>query len=129
MGSAVSLGGMCQCTFGVTPTALVFIPAGQMAQNMPLGTIMDTVPMMNIPTFGMCSSPTNPEVATATTAAGGVLTPMPCIPKPAGPWIIGSPTVMMGGKPALSSSSTAVCAYGGSITITAPSTGMTVSVP
>ena len=43
-----------------------------------------------------CNSPSNPMVAAATTAALGVLTPMPCIPMTIAPWMPGSSTVMMG---------------------------------
>ena len=49
----------------------------------------------------MCTSLTNPTVAAATTAALGVLTPMPCIPVVAGPWKPGAAKTMIGGKPAL----------------------------
>ena len=44
-------------------------PTGVMASGLPAGTIMDMVPLENIPTFGMCTTPSNPEVASATAAA------------------------------------------------------------
>jgi hypothetical protein len=78
---------------------------------------MDFAPLMNIPTFGMCQSLANPEVASATTAALGVLTPMPCVPVTTAPWISGSPTVLIGSLPALNSTSTCMCSYGGVISI------------
>lgn len=96
--------------------------------TMPVATINDNVPMVNIMPFGMCSSMANPTVASATAAAMGALTPMPCIPVIPAPWVPGSPTVLVGGKPALNNSSTLMCAYGGSITIKNPAC-TTVQVP
>ena len=52
-------------------------------------TIMDYAPLVNILPFGMCSSLANPSVASATAAALGVLTPMPCIPVIPAPWVPG----------------------------------------
>jgi hypothetical protein len=68
----------------------------------------------------MCMSLANPVVATATAAALGVLTPMPCTPVTPAPWVPGSPTVMAGPAPALNNSSQCLCAYGGVITVTMP---------
>jgi len=76
--------------------------------------------MENIPTFGLCSSPANPAVATATSAALGVLTPMPCVPLPLGTWQTGSAKVFMGGLPVLTSVCTCQCTWGGMITIGIP---------
>jgi hypothetical protein len=78
--------------------------------------------------FGMCSSLANPTVAAATSAALGVLTPMPCIPMTTAPWIVGAPTVLIGDKPALNNSSTLMCNWGGVIQITMPGQ-TTVQVP
>ena len=44
------------------------------------------------------------------------------------PWAPGSPTVYIGGKPALSSTSVLMCAYGGSIQVASPM-ATTVMVP
>ena len=53
----------------------------------PDANIMDHIPMSaDIMPFGMCISPSNPTVASATAAAMGVLTPMPCIPNTPAPW-------------------------------------------
>ncbi len=62
-----------------------------MSGNLPAANIMDHKPMMNIMPFGMCTSLANPTVASATSAAMGVLTP---IPATSSPWIVGSPTAM-----------------------------------
>ena len=66
------------------------------ADMLPLATIFDFVPLENIPSFGLCSSLANPEVATATALAEGVLTPMPCIPVTTSPWFPGAPEVLAG---------------------------------
>ncbi len=123
MATAVCMGAMCACSFGMTPSALVVTPENRVVTGgMPMATIMDFVPMKNIMPFGMCSSPANPQVAAATAAALGVLTPMPCIPVPAAPWAPGSPTVLIGGKPALNNTCKLICTWGGIIQITNPGT-------
>ncbi|MDD2421592.1 MAG: DUF4280 domain-containing protein [Heliobacteriaceae bacterium] len=94
------------------------------ALNQPAATIMD---LPKLP-FGMCSSPANPAVAAATAAALGVLTPMPCTPLVVTPWAPGSPTVLVGGYPALNNSSKAMCSFGGVIQITV-TPALTVQVP
>lgn len=130
MANAVGMGALLQCSFGVAPASLVVVPKGPpvMADGVPMATIMDHVPMVNIATFGMCTSLANPVVASATAAALGVLTPMPCVPATAAPWVPGAPTVTIGGMPALDSNSTCMCTWGGVIKINAPGV-MTVQVP
>ncbi len=81
---------------------------------------MDNKPMVNIMTFGACMSLANPTVATATAAAMGVLTPMPCIPVTPAPWVVGSPTVLLGNMPALNNTSTLMCMWAGVITVLQP---------
>lgn len=49
----------------------------------------------------LCQSLANPTVATATAAALGVLTPMPCMPVIPTPWLPGSSTVLIHNFPAL----------------------------
>ena len=122
MGFCVCGGAVLACSFGMAPSTMNVLPAARVMSAMPLATIMDNVPMVNIMPFGMCSSLANPTVASATAAALGVLTPMPCVPVIAGPWAPGSPTVLIGGKPALNNSSKLMCAYGGVIQISNPGT-------
>lgn len=122
MGFCVCGGASIACSFGMAPSVFNVLPAARVMSSMPLATIMDNVPMVNIMPFGMCSSLANPTVAAATAAALGVLTPMPCIPVIPGPWAPGSPTVLIGGKPALNNSCKLMCAYGGVIQITNPGT-------
>lgn len=120
MGFCVCAGAMLACSFGAAPSSFMVLPAARTISTMPIATIMDFAPMVNILPFGMCSSPSNPMVIAATAAAFGVLTPMPCIPVTAAPWTPGSPTILIGGKPALNSSCKLMCVYGGSIQITNP---------
>lgn len=117
---------MCACSFGVAPSALMVTPENKTLATMPLATVMDNVPMKNILPFGMCSSPANPAVASATAAALGVLTPMPCIPVIVAPWAPGSTKVLIANKPALTGTSKLSCAYGGVIQISNPGT-LTIS--
>lgn len=107
---------ICQCTFGAAPASLVVTSQTTVLESkMPAATIMD-IPKLPM-TFGMCSSLANPTVASATAAALGVLTPMPCVPACAAPWAPGSPTVLVCGKPALNDSSKCMCNWGGVISI------------
>lgn len=105
---------LCACSFGVTP-AVLSVSSQQTVKicGMPAATIMDN----KFPTFGMCSSLLNPTVASATSAALGVLTPMPCQPALVAPWAPGVPTVMVCGKPLLNNSCKLMCAYGGIIQV------------
>ena len=120
MGLGVANGAMIVCSFGVAPSTLVVLPKSRTTMDgNPAANILDMVPIVNIPPFGMCTSLANPTVAAATAAALGVLTPMPCVPVTT-PWKPGSPTVHVGGLPALTNASTCNCAWGGVITITAP---------
>ena len=118
MPNLVVAGAMMTCSFGVAPAALAVLPANKVTAGSPAANIMDHVPLENIPTFGMCNSPSNPEVAAATAAALGVLTPMPCVPATAAPWAPGSATVQIGDQPALTDACKCTCNWGGAITIT-----------
>lgn len=120
MGMQVCMGAMMQCSFGVAPSSLVVLPANRTLTGVPAANIMDNKPIVNIPPFGMCSSPSNPMVAAATAAALGVLTPMPCIPVTTAPWIVGAPTVLIGNMPALNDSSKLMCNWGGVIQFAVP---------
>lgn len=125
MPELITAGAMLQCSFGVAPSALVVLPENKTLAGTPAATIMDHVPMKNIVPFGMCNSPANPTVASATAAAMGVLTPMPCVPVTSAPWVPGSPTVLIGNMPALNKTSVCMCNWGGVIQITAPSQATT----
>jgi Domain of unknown function (DUF4280) len=122
MAQVVVSGAKLLCSFGQAPSTLTVLPTGQPVQagGQLVAKITDMTPMANIAPFGMCTTLSNPQVAAATSAAQGVLTPQPCIPVTAAPWSPGSPTVTVDGTPALTSDSQCACAWGGAITITAP---------
>lgn len=112
-------GAQLACSFGTTPSSLVVLPINRdRTEYQPSANIMDHVPMVNIMTFGMCSSIANPQVAAATSAALGVLTPQPCIPATSSPWTPGSPQVLIANQPALDNTSTCMCNWLGVITVT-----------
>lgn len=114
---AVATTAMCQCSFGKTPASLIATSSPTvLIEGKPAATIMDKNPMVNIPTFGMCTSLANPSVA----AAAGA--PMPCVPFILAPWVPPSPKVLIKGKPALVNNCKCFCNWGGVISITNPGT-------
>ncbi|MGZ8218812.1 DUF4280 domain-containing protein [Methylomagnum sp.] len=117
MAMQVCMGAMMQCSFGAAPGALMVLPVNRVMTGSPAATIMDSAPLVNIPPFGMCSSPANPTVAAATAAAMGALTPMPCIPNTPAPWVPGAATVLIGAMPALDDASKLMCLWGGVISL------------
>ena len=122
------MGAMLQCSFGVAPSSLVVLPLNRVLTGTPAANIMDNKPIVNVPPFGMCSSPANPTVAAATAAALGVLTPMPCVPVTPAPWVHGAPTVLIANMPALDNNSKLMCTWGGVIQINSPGQA-TVEIP
>jgi len=128
MGMCVCGGAALSCPFGAAPSILMVTPEKKAVSSMPLAAIVDNKPFVNIMPFGMCSSIANPQVAAATAAALGALTPMPCLPVIPAPWAPGSPTVLIGGKPALNQTSKLMCSWGGVIQITNPGT-VNIQIP
>jgi len=129
MAQQVCNGATLQCSFGIAPSTLVVLPVNRVATgSQPDANIMDSEPMVNIMPFGMCFSLANPSVAAATSAALGVLTPMPCVPVTPAPWVAGAPTVTIANMPTLDNQSTLMCTWGGVIQIINPGE-LTVSVP
>lgn len=113
-------GATLQCPMAVPPgTTSMIVTSVHRAQagNQSAANIADFVPITNIPSFGMCMSLKNPQVATATSAAQGVLTPQPCMPAIVAPWSPGSSTVMLDNLPALNDTSTCQCLWGAAIMV------------
>lgn len=118
MPQQVCMGASMSCSFGTGPSSLMVLPANRVnANKAPAANIMDYKPMVNVMPFVMCTSLANPQVAAATSAASGVLTPQPCIPNTIAPWAPGSSSVMIGNMPALNNTCTLNCMWGGVISI------------
>jgi Domain of unknown function (DUF4280) len=118
-------GAEIMCPMGLPGMAVLSpTPNGVTAGELPAATIMDYQSMVNIPTFGMCISLANPQVAAATSAALGVLTPQPCVPMTQTPWNPGAATTTIGEIPALTQASTCTCMWGGEITVVNPGQGI-----
>lgn len=121
---AVVATAMLHCSFGAAPCPLDVLPDNfVMIESRPAATI-SCFAIENIPTFGMCMTLSNPEVAAATSAALGVLTPMPCVPVLT-PWDPLS-TTLIGGQPALVAGSTCICSWGGVVEIAFPGSTTTM---
>ena len=122
MGTVVVSGAKLMCPFGTAPGTLnATSQVTTLGCSKPVATIMDMVPGSNIPSFGMCCSLANPQVAAATAAALGVLTPQPCSMVPLGPWQVAKPKTLVGGKPVLTQDSMLMCGMGmGRISIISP---------
>lgn len=120
LGYCVCNGALLQCSFASSTGRFTALPGRVMVAGQPVASIMASVALVNIPPLGLCSSPANPAVAQATAAAGGVLTPAPCLPLTVGPWVPGAPRVLVDGFPVLTSESTLMCCWSGVITVVAP---------
>ena len=121
MAEMIATGASAVCSFGTAPgTINATSQADCLVEGKPAATIQDAQPA-NITPFGMCTSLLNPQVAAATAAAMGVLTPQPCMLVPAGTWTPMKPGVLLGGQPCLTRDSTLMCSNGGGmISITVP---------
>jgi hypothetical protein len=129
MGQIVVSGAKLACPMGKPGVgSLTVLPTARVtAGGQPIATIQDIKPTVNVGSFGMCTSLQNPQVAAATSAALGTLTPQPCLPNIASPWSKGSSTVQVGGVAALTSDSTCQCAWGGKISVTQAGQATTTS--
>jgi hypothetical protein len=108
-----------RCDQGTSPSSLNLLPTPPIqADRLRAATVMDFAPMTNILPFGMCRTQANPQVAAATAAAQGVLTPQPCVPVTTGPWSPGSSYIEIEHQKALTTDSTCRCAWTGTIEIT-----------
>lgn len=114
MGKLVCTGASLQCSFGTTP-ATFSASSADVSATAAAGVVNDTS-AANVPAFGMCTSMSNPQVASATAANQNVLTPQPCQPVLA-PWMPGSSGVTVDGAAALDDASTCSCSWGGTVSV------------
>jgi Domain of unknown function (DUF4280) len=109
---------------GTTPST--FAASGTQVMATTAAGVVTDVDQSNVPPFGLCQSPSNPQVAAATAAAQGTLTPQPCMPV-LSPWAPGSAEVTIGDVAALDGSSQCSCTWAGVITVAdAGQTSMTL---
>jgi len=109
-----------ECSFGDKTGKFSATSDQVKIQGNKMGTVADNIPKTNIPTFGKCSSLSNPTVAAATAANNGKLKPMPCVPVIPAPWSNAKTKVTVAGNAALLESSKLSCAYAGIITVSDP---------
>ena len=116
----VTEGASLACSFGAAPSTLATPPDRALRLgNRRLALVSDHTPD-SVPPFGMCSAPGNPQVAAATAAAGGALTPQPCAPALDGPWQPGGHAVRAGQRAPLDEGCTCACRWGGVVSVVAP---------
>ncbi|HRI62761.1 MAG TPA: DUF4280 domain-containing protein [Polyangium sp.] len=112
-------GAQLKCSEGLSPSSLAVLPIiGSSSSSNAAATVMDYKPQVNIMPFGMCKTTSNPQVAAATAAAFGTLTPQPCIPVVTAPWSPGASGVTLQSNKALTNDSKCMCMWGGSIEVT-----------
>lgn len=106
---------MLACSFGSDPAPFqaLEMPGKPTIAGLAAATILEIVPEDNVPSFIMCSSEENPDVALATELADGVLTPMPCTPIIADPWEPGSTIAKFQEIPLATVASKCQCSWGG----------------
>jgi hypothetical protein len=112
-----------KCSFGTAPVPFqsLTLPGKPLfMQAFDGASMLDTAPVVNIPTFAMCSSLAKPQVIAATAAAQGVLTPMPCVPVIPAPWVPSSPIASWNGVRLATVQSKCLCTWGGEISVVAP---------
>jgi hypothetical protein len=119
MAKLVVNGAKLKCNQGTSPASLaIAVPPHAQSGQEDMATVQDHQSSVNISSFGMCRSMANPQVASATAAAQGTLTPQPCNPVTSSPWTPGASKTTLGGEAVLTDDSKCTCAWGGTIEIT-----------
>jgi len=109
MANLVCTGATLQCSFGTIPA--IFAASGaQTSAGSPVGVVTD-VTVANVPTFGNCTSLSNPAASSSS--------PPPCLPVLSSPWSPGSAQVTISGVSALDDSSQCICTWDGVVTVSA----------
>lgn len=116
--SYVCSGAMMRCTMGTSPATLTVLPVRTVnLTGPPMANISDHQSMVNLAPFGLCRSLGFPPTASATAAAHGHLTPMPCMHNTPAPWMGGKMDYLIKAQPALLKSSKCQCMWGGTISL------------
>ena len=107
-----------KCTMGTSPAKLTVLPVRTVfLAGQPQANISDHVSMVNLAPFGLCRSLAFPATASATAAAMGTLTPMPCVHNTPTPWMGGKTDLLIKGQPAMLQSCKCQCMWGGTISL------------
>lgn len=107
-----------RCSCGTSQAKLTVLPIRTVfLTGQPMANISDHLSFVNLGAFGRCRSLGFPATASATAAAHGKLTPMPCMHNTPFPWMGGKNDYIIKGEPALLKSSTCQCVWGGTISI------------
>lgn len=116
--SYVCSGATMRCTMGTSQARLTILPTRTIfLTGKPQANISDHLSFVNLGAFGRCRSLGYPATASATAAAHGHLTPMPCAHNTPFPWMGGKNDYIIKGDPALLKSSTCQCMWGGTISL------------
>lgn len=116
--SYVCSGATMKCSMGTSQAKLTVLPLRTVfLTGQPMANISDHLSMVNLAPFGKCRSLGYPATASATAAAHGKLTPMPCVHNTPRPWIGGKNDYLVKNNPALLKSSVCPCMWGGTISI------------
>ena len=111
MNTPVCTGATLLCTCGQLPATLTVTQrAVRHTSTLPLATVADCLPLVNIGPFGSCAAPANPI-------------PLPiktCTVVPVGTWLVEEPSILIDGVPVLTHTATLLCANGGVISILSP---------
>lgn len=111
---------------GVSSAVLSIIRTGRTDNGSNIATVDDHQVGVNFVSFTMCMSTNNPAVQAATSAAGGVFTPAPCVPNVTQRWSNAS-SMTLDGAALITSRSTCACQWGGTISVA--QSNSTVAVP
>jgi hypothetical protein len=111
-------GAKLKCSFGSQQSDLqIPTPRYTLIDGKKEATIDDYQPNLNVMPFGMCSSRSNPKVASATKRNHGHLTPQPCQPVITNQWMGGKTDVLIEAVPCLVNTSTNRCQWCGVIEV------------
>ena len=120
MPTLVVSGAMLRCTMGSAPSPLQVDGGGPTAGGLPIATIANNKSGQNIQPFGNCDSDANLGASRKRPRPGVAPSFPQCMPVIVSPWIPGSPGVMAGNVPVVSSTCQCRCQWGGVISILNP---------
>jgi hypothetical protein len=101
-----SLGGVTMCSMGPAPLPLAMLPMYcVLGPTGPFTNMNSTLPIVNVPSRGVCLVPPIPK---------------PCVPAMAPAWVPPIPFVLIGNAPVHDNTAIAICTLGGVVNIVVP---------